>query len=127
MPRLTDDQIKAGIVHADLDVRFAAVRYFSDSYSPDPTVMPVVIEALERFGRTKAFRYSHPVAALAQSAETIGWTVQELKTQPRLTEDQRAYLDTLCRLVCRADPGSSCRRRTTSWPLRALTATTTSR
>jgi hypothetical protein len=104
MPRLTDDKIKAGILHADVDVRFAVLHYFADCYSPDPTVMPVAIEAIERFGRTKVFRFIHPIAYLAQTETTIQWAVQELKTQPRHSEDERNYVDHICRLLCQADP-----------------------
>lgn len=104
MPRLTEDQIKAGILHADLDVRFAALHYFGDCYSPNPTVMPIVIEALERFGRTKAFRYTHPISQLAQTEATIRWAIEELKTQPRRTEEERSYLHHVCRLLCNTDP-----------------------
>jgi hypothetical protein len=104
MSRLTEDQIKAGILHADIDVRFAALHYFADCSSPNTTVMPVVIEALERFGRAKTFRFSHPIARLAQTEPTICWAVEELKTQPRRTEDERSYLDHLSRLLCHADP-----------------------
>lgn len=104
MPRLTDDQIKAGVLHADIDVRFAALHYFADCYSPNPTVMPVVIEALGRFGHTKTFRFTHPVAVLAQTEPTIRWAVEELRTQPRRTEEERSYLHHICRLLCNADP-----------------------
>jgi hypothetical protein len=104
MPRQTEDQIKAGILHADIDVRFAALHYFADCYSPNPTVMPVIIEALERFGRTKTFRFTHRIAELAQTEPTIRWAVEELKTQPRRTEDEQNYLDDISRLLCRADP-----------------------
>jgi hypothetical protein len=104
MPRLTEDQIKGGLLHADIDVRFAALNYFADGYSPNPTVMPVVIEALERFGRTRAFRFTYPVPELAQTEPTIRWAVQELRTQPRRTEEERDYLHHVCRLLCSADP-----------------------
>jgi hypothetical protein len=45
--RLTDDQIKQGIIHPEQLVRDVAVRYFSESFSSDPTVMPLVIQAIE--------------------------------------------------------------------------------
>jgi hypothetical protein len=104
MPRLTEDQIKAGLLHADIDVRFACLHYFADCYSPNLTVMPVVIEGLERFGRMKAFRFTYPVAELAQTEPMIRWAVEELRTQPRRTEEERSYLHTVCRLLCHADP-----------------------
>ena len=102
--RLTEDQIKAGILHDDIDVRFAALHYFAESYQPNPTVMPVVIQALERFGRTKAFRYSYLIAHLTPTEETIHWVIEELQNQPRRTEDERNYLSHLSRLLCNADP-----------------------
>jgi hypothetical protein len=66
-------------------------------------VMPVVIEALEHFGRANAFSYTHPIAGLAQTEETIRWVVGELNNQPRRTEPERNYLNSLCRLLCHAD------------------------
>ena len=102
--RLSEDQIRQGILHADKAVRLACLQYFADCYSPNPTVMPVVIEALERYGRTETFPYTHPISDLAQTEETIRWALNELKTGPRSTEDERSYLGCLSRLVCRADP-----------------------
>jgi hypothetical protein len=104
MPRLNEDQIKAAILHSDIDVRFAALHYFADCYSPNPTVMPVVIEALERFGRTTTFRFTHLIAQLVQTEPTIRWAVEELKPQPHRTEDERRYPDHISRLLCNADP-----------------------
>jgi hypothetical protein len=104
MPRLTDDQIKAGIRHADIDVRTAALRYFADCHSPDLTIMPVVIEMLEQFGRAKAFRHLHPFAHLAQSEATIRWAVEELKALPHRSEVGQEYRNTLWRLLNHADP-----------------------
>jgi len=104
MSRLTEDQVKAGILHPDIDVRFAALYYFAESFSPNPTVMPVVIEALERFGRTKTFRFSHPIVHLVQTETTIRWAVKELKTQPHGNEDERNYLHHISRLLFNTDP-----------------------
>jgi len=103
--RLTEDQIKQGILHADPDVRFACLYYFADCYCPNPTVMPVVIEALERFGLLGAFRFTHPIRHLAQTEPTIRWVIEDLKSQPRNTEEQRNYLNTLRQVLCNAEPG----------------------
>ena len=54
--RLSEDQIRQGILHPDVDVRFACLHHFSEGDGRDTSVMPVAIEALERFGRTTAFR-----------------------------------------------------------------------
>lgn len=102
--RLTEDQVKQGILHADQDVRFSCLHYFSECFSANSTVMPVAIEALERFGRTRAFRFAHPISALAQTEETIRWVIGELASQPRKTEEERDYLDQLSRLLSHAEP-----------------------
>src|ERR1700722_4121441 len=102
--RLSEDQIKQDILHAAKEVRSACLRYFAECFSRDQTVMPVVIEALQRHGRTTAFRYINFIANLAQTEETIRWVVSELKDQPRKTDEERLYLHHLSRLLCRADP-----------------------
>ena len=49
--RLPESKIKEAILHPDADIRERAVRYFDDSFSRDVSVMPLVIEAVERYGR----------------------------------------------------------------------------
>jgi hypothetical protein len=104
MPRLTDDQIKQGILHEDIDVRFAALHYFSESRSPDTTVMPVVIEALNRFGRAKAFRYIHPIAELAQTEATVQWAIEELGRPEVPLDFGASYHHHIGALLADADP-----------------------
>lgn len=53
--RYSEDKIKEAILHPDLDVRDAAIRYFYSSTTLDFTLMPLSIEAIEKYGRTKAF------------------------------------------------------------------------
>lgn len=55
---LASAQIKAAILHPNREVRDAAVSYFSRSFSSDPTILPLVIEAIERFG------WEHATSAL---------------------------------------------------------------
>ncbi len=56
---LPAEKVKAAILHADQDVREAAVYYFAHSFSSDPTIMPVVIQAIVRFGFEQAFQRAH--------------------------------------------------------------------
>jgi hypothetical protein len=106
MPRLSDEAIKQGILHPDVDVRGAALRFFADALGADRSVMPVVVEALGRYGRTGAFRLAFPIAHLAQSEATVRWAVEELKTQPRRTDGDRDYLAAVSGLLVHADDGS---------------------
>ena len=48
--RLPAEKIKEAILHPDREVREAAVYYFAQSHSDDPTVMPLVIQAHQRYG-----------------------------------------------------------------------------
>jgi len=102
--RLTEDHVRQGILHPDVDVRFACLRYFAEGNDRNTTIMPSVIEALEGFGRTRVFRFSHPISDLAQTPETIEWVVQELQKPPGKTEDEEDYCGVLSRLICHADP-----------------------
>ena len=46
--RLPAEKIKEAILHPDRELREAAVFYFADAHSPDPTIMPLVIQAIDR-------------------------------------------------------------------------------
>ena len=69
--RLTDDQIKQGIIHPEQLVREVAVRYFSESFSSDPTVMPLVIQAIETYGWENVFHLPSAMAGLPQTDDTL--------------------------------------------------------
>ncbi len=103
MPRLTADAIKQGLLHPDADVRFAALHHFADAHSPDASVMPVVIDALEKYGRHGTFQFLHLITDLAQSEATVAWAVKELTRHAR-TEGERDYLGVLARLLSNAEP-----------------------
>jgi len=47
---LTSDHIKPFLLHADPDVRSLATGYFSDFWSEDPDLLPLVLDACERHG-----------------------------------------------------------------------------
>jgi hypothetical protein len=98
--RLSEDRIKAAILHPEHLAREAAVFYFSESFSRDTEVMPLAIRAIERYGRDKAFFYIHLIVDLAQTEETIEWVVRELKHPA----GDPTYLTHLSRLLEQADP-----------------------
>lgn len=102
--RLSEEQIRQGILHPNVDVRFECLHYFAEGDGRDTDVMPVAIEALEQFGRTTAFRYIHPIAELPQTSATIQWVVRELHRPAGKTEGEVNFLSALSRLLCQADP-----------------------
>src|ERR1051325_5999064 len=87
--RYPEDKIKEAILHPDLDVRDTAIRYFYSSTRPDHTLMLLAIQALERYGRTKAFSFTHYLNLLPQTEQTIGWVIAEFLDALRICEGKK--------------------------------------
>ncbi len=84
--RLTPDQIKQGIKHSARSVRNASIAYFTDSFSTDLEVMPLVIQAIEEYGWDDAFDlYYFSSETLPQTEATFLWVIDQLERweQPR--------------------------------------------
>lgn len=81
--RLTDEQVKDLLDHDGVDVRSFALRYFAESFSPDPTVIARVLATIERWGIERAFNkyQSFYVAQLAQTPESVAWAVRVLQNK----------------------------------------------
>ena len=76
--RTTESKIKQAILHPEDEVRSTALAYFARSHSADESIMPLVIEAVEQFGRNKAFSILRGADSLPQTEATIGWLTEEL-------------------------------------------------
>jgi uncharacterized protein YchJ len=120
--RLTEEKIKQAILHPDADVRMMAVRYFADSFSQDPTVMPLLIQAIEQYHWRTGSAARLP-SELAQSDETLTWLLQEVARCMESEEEEeeadaeddwsdRSYQDFLLDSVTQADATLLARRRT---------------
>jgi hypothetical protein len=102
--RYPEDKIKEAILHPELDVRDTAIRYFYSSTSPDQTLMPLAIQAIEQYGRSKAFSFTHYLNVLPQTGQTIGWVIAELQRDfEGRPEERHFYYLNLSRLLCHAD------------------------
>jgi len=77
--RLPESKIKTAILHPINEVREQALHYFSDVRSPDPTVMPRVIQAVEKHGRDSCFNLLRAAEHLAQTEPTVEWLMVELR------------------------------------------------
>jgi len=98
--RFPEDKIKEALLHPDLDVRDTAIRYFYSATSPDHTLMPLAIQAIERYGRTRAFSFTHYLNLLPQTEQTIAWVIAELQGDfPGRPEEQYFYYLNLSRLL----------------------------
>ncbi len=78
--RWTEDRVKQLILHPDLDVRESALDYFTNAYSTDPTIMPLVIESIDTHGWRFAFRVLGNCPLLTQTSETVDWLIRTLNS-----------------------------------------------
>ncbi len=77
--RLSEEKIKQAILHPQLKIRQRAVRYFSVCHSEDESVVSLVIQAVERYGREDAYQLIGGSVDLWHTEETIAWIIEELQ------------------------------------------------
>jgi hypothetical protein len=101
--RLPEEKIKQAILHPDAEVREMAVCYFANSFSLDPTVMPLVVQAVEKYGYA-TFPGRAAVGELSQTDETLLWTLAELAREGHPQGDSwRNYRSRLHEMLVGAD------------------------
>jgi hypothetical protein len=100
--RFPEDKIKQAILHPDPELRDRATRYFAKSYSLDPSIMPLVIQAVGTYGRHDAYRMIGLGRNLQQTEDTVGWVIDELNDEQ--CDQYESYAYNLSRLLVKADP-----------------------
>ena len=100
--RLPEEKIKEAILHPDAEIRERAVHYFAESFSQDTSLVPLVIRAVERYGREGAYHLVGSSTDLAHTEETISWVLEELNREDANTFEN--YTFNLTRVLCHADP-----------------------
>jgi hypothetical protein len=101
--RLSDEKIKAAILDPDSKMRTVAAYYFAGARSSDPGLMPLVIQAFERFG-ADAFDMNSFLGDLVQTDESIAWLcrkIDQADADPML--DTSEIFEDLVDALCRAD------------------------
>ena len=93
--RLPAEKIKEAILNPDPELREAAVYYFARSYSPDPTLMPLVIQAFERFG-LQAFEIYSFLDDLVQTEESVAWLIREIERVNPDADERSSDFFTAC-------------------------------
>lgn len=103
--RLSTAKVKAAILHLDKDVREAAVNYFSSSFSSDPTIMPLVIESVERYGWHDAFEFYSYLDDLTQTDDTVRWLIRQIKqSDPSIDAGIEIFILSCRSALIHADP-----------------------
>jgi SEC-C motif len=100
--RFPEDQIKEAILHPDPEIRDRATRYFSNSYSSDPSIMAQVIKSVGIHGRQDAFHQIGASRHLRQTEESIAWVIDELNDER--SNDYENYTYNLSMILIHADP-----------------------
>src|SRR6266481_96217 len=77
--RLPESKIKEAILHPDIEIRDRATSYFAKSFSSDLAIMPLVIKAVETYGRQNdVYRLIGESRDIPQTEDTISWVIDEL-------------------------------------------------
>src|SRR3989304_422343 len=94
--RVRESVIKEAILHPNEEIRNLAVEYFTDSFTSDTTIMPLVIQAVEQYGDERGIRILRALRRLPQSGETLDWLVEELQADNRLDSYRFALATVIC-------------------------------
>ncbi len=100
--RLPESKIKEAILHPELEIRQRAIHFFAKSFSSDTSVMPLVIKAVEKFGRDDAFHLIGQSRDLPQTEDSVGWIIDELNDESCSRYENYAY--NLSMVLVEADP-----------------------
>jgi hypothetical protein len=99
--RFPEERIKQAILHPELEIRQRALRYFSDCYSEDEGIVPLVLQAVEKYGRVDAYQLVGGCVHLRHTEQTVAWVIEEL--QDPAAERHENYVYNLNRVLCDAD------------------------
>ena len=101
--RTPESKIKQAILHPVEEIRETAISYFSKARCDDESIMPLVIQAVEKYGRETGFRILCDAEPLPQTDATINWVIEELRRNYDLTDvNQENYCFVLAAILHRA-------------------------
>ncbi len=102
---LAAEKVRDATLHADQDVRDEAVYYFANSHSSDPTIMPLVIQAIEKHGFDNAFSAYSFFNEIVQTDATVRWLIGQLdQLGPPANEKEAEPILAYISALIHADP-----------------------
>jgi len=103
--RTPESKIKEAILHPEEEIRLCAVEYFSNAHCEDETIMPLVIQSVEKHGRETAFEILRAAERLPQTEATVDWLINELRRDYDLNDiTQENYCIAVAWILCKAPP-----------------------
>jgi hypothetical protein len=101
--RYPQEKIKEAFLHPDIEIRDRAVTYFAKAFSTDTSLMSLVIQAVEKYGRQNdAYLLIGASRDLPQTDDTITWVIDELNAER--TNKFESYAYNLSMVLVNADP-----------------------
>ncbi len=101
---LPTETLRQAILSPDPDLRWGAISFFRRSHGDDLSLMPLVIQACERYGLA-AFETYYFLADFPQSAESIGWLRRQLDdVDPDAGEAAEKFVHDCLRALSEIDP-----------------------
>jgi hypothetical protein len=101
--RTPDPTIKAAILHPEEEIREKALHYFSDAACEDESIMPLVVQAVEKYGREMGFRLLRDAEWLPQTEATVDWVINELRRDYDLSDvNQENYCFAIALILYKA-------------------------
>ncbi len=103
MIRTPDSKIREAILFPVEYIRRMAAKYFSHAHAADETIMPLVIQAVEQYGREEALRLLRHAEGMPQTPATIEWICTELDKEWHVDDiNIDNYCVALALILCRA-------------------------
>src|SRR5262245_44059008 len=100
--RYPEAKIQEAILHPDIEIRERVIRYFAKSFSTDTSLMPLVIQAVDTYGRQNdAYRLIGAARELPQTEDSIAWVIGELNADQ--TDQYENYAYNLSMILVEAD------------------------
>lgn len=81
-----ESRIKEAILHPVHEIREKALHYFSQANCKNESIMPLVIQAVEKYGQKIAFHILRDAERLPQTKTTVDWLVKELRRDYDLSD-----------------------------------------
>jgi hypothetical protein len=99
--RFPESRIKEAILHPEPRIRQRATRYFATPSCRDVSIMPLVVKAVQTYGREDAWQLVGPAQNLPQTEETIDWVIAELDEDASIKAE--SYTLNLCEILVQTD------------------------
>src|SRR5579872_570214 len=108
--RLAEDQIRRALLHKHEEIRYTAVSWYSEGFSTDESIMPIVLDSVERYGTGKSWRMMREAQWLVQTEATVDGLIAFLARPYLRTAIEDNFRFAAALALCRAPVGHLVRR-----------------